>query len=245
MPAGGRLQISTRAVGGDFVQGRFQGAKAKQYVAIEVFDSGAGMDEETRSRIFEPFFTTKESGKGTGLGLAVVFGIVQTHKGYIEVESGVGAGTTFHIYFPVEAFGSPSPDNLSKLVDTSVVGHETILLVEDEPMLSEITKMALTSNGYVVLSAKDGLQAFDVYIRHFRDIQLVFTDMDLPKLAGESLVSKLIEVNPSVKIIATSGYLESEAKERILGKGVKAFVPKPYEHAKMLAMVREILDAKS
>lgn len=245
MPAGGRLRISTRVVGRDFVQERFQTAISEKYVAIEVHDTGAGMDEETKTRIFEPFFTTKESGKGTGLGLAVVFGIVQTHKGYVGVESAVGTGTVFCIYFPVEAPNSASHDIRKTAIGKVLVGHETILLVEDEPMLSDITKMALTSNGYTVLCAKDGFEALEVYTQHFREIQLVFSDIDLPKLAGEELVKRLREINSSMKIIITSGYLEPETKERILGLGAKAFIPKPYEHADMLSIVREILDTKN
>ena len=123
-------------------------------------------------------------------------------------------------------------------------GNETILLVEDEPMLQQITSMALASKGYRVLHAKDGLEALEVYEKHRREIRLVVTDMDLPKLSGEELVRRMREMNSSVEIIVTSGYLEPEVKERVLQSDARAFLAKPYEHPQLLALVRKVLDAK-
>ena len=245
MPAGGRLRIATAVIDGIELRMQFPRASAAAHVVIEVKDSGTGMDEATRARIFEPFFTTKDADKGTGLGLAVVFGIVQTHNGHISVDSAIGDGTIFRIYFPVETPRPANVDHRTEVSEGSGGGGETILFVEDEPMLYEISRMALTGNGYTVLYAKDGLEAIDVYRRHYSDIRLVLTDMDLPKLSGEDLVKKLLAINPSLKIIIASGYLEPEVKSRVLQSGAKAFLAKPYAHAEMLAKVRSALDEKT
>jgi two-component system cell cycle sensor histidine kinase/response regulator CckA len=244
MHAGGRIRIQTNLADGSHVRQRFPTALSDKYVSIEVRDTGAGMDEATKTRIFEPFFTTKESGKGTGLGLAVVFGVVQTHKGFIDVESQIGKGTTFCIYLPVEVTQSVGPNKLTTGFEESVGGHETILFVEDEPLLFETSKMALASKGYRVLYAKDGFEAIDMYRQHFKEIQLVLTDMDLPKLGGEKLIKALLEINSKLRIIFASGYVEPEVKAKVLKSGAKAFLAKPYDHVAMLATVREVLDAK-
>jgi CheY-like chemotaxis protein len=244
MPAGGKLRIQTNVVDGDRVRQRFPNALAKQYIAVEVRDTGMGMDEATKTRLFEPFFTTKEAGKGTGLGLAVVFGVVQTHKGYIDVESMVGAGSTFRVYLPVEVPQFASPKDRAKGFDELAGGNETILIVEDEPLLYETTKIALVTKGYKVLYAKDGFEALDLYRQRVNEIHLVLTDMDLPKLGGEKLAKALLEINPKLKIIFSSGYVEPDLIAKVLESGAKAFLPKPYEVVTMLAKVREVLDAK-
>jgi CheY-like chemotaxis protein len=244
MPAGGRLRIQTNVVEGALVRQRFPTASLNNYVAIEVRDTGMGMDEATKARLFEPFFTTKETGKGTGLGLAVVFGVIQTHKGYIDVVSAIGAGSTFRVYLPVEVPQFASPEDRVRGFDESMGGNETILIVEDEPLLYETTKIALVSKGYKVLYAKDGFEALDVYRQHFKEIQLVLTDMDLPKLGGEKLAKALLEINPKLKVIFASGYVEPQVIAKVLESGAKAFLPKPYEVITMLAKVREVLDAK-
>jgi two-component system cell cycle sensor histidine kinase/response regulator CckA len=244
MPAGGRLQIQTNVVDGDRVRKRFPIALSDRYVVIEVRDTGTGMDEATKTKIFEPFFTTKESGKGTGLGLAVVFGVVQTHKGFIDVESEIGKGSTFRVYLPVEVVQPTAPNKRKGGFEETAGGHETILFVEDEPLLYETSKIVLISKGYKVLYAKDGLEAIDEFRKHFKEIQLVLTDVDLPKLGGEKLVNTLLEINPKLKIIFASGYIEPKVKAKILKSGAKAFLAKPYDHVAMLAKVREVLDAK-
>lgn len=244
MPAGGRLLIQTNVVDGDRVRQRFPNALSDRYIVIEVRDSGTGMDEATKTRIFEPFFTTKETGKGTGLGLAVVFGVVQTHKGFIDVESEIGKGSAFRVYLPVEVAQSTAPNKRKGEFEETAGGYEIILFVEDEPLLYETSKMALVSKGYKVLYAKDGLEAIDVFRQHSREIHLVLTDMDLPKMGGEELVKVLLEINPKLKIICASGYVEPETKAKVLKSGAKAFLAKPYDPAAMLAKVRETLDIK-
>jgi PAS domain S-box-containing protein len=245
MPAGGRLRIETKVLDGPLVRQRFPNAVSKNYIAIEVRDSGTGMDEATKTRIFEPFFTTKESGKGTGLGLAVVFGVVQTHKGFIDVESEIGQGSAFRVFLPVEVAESTASNKHEAGFEESRGGNETILFVEDEPLLYETSKMALDSKGYRVLYAKDGLEALDVYRQHFKEIHLVVTDMDLPKMGGEKLVEALLKINPKLKVIFVSGYVEPEIKAKVLEWGAKAFLAKPYDPKTMLAKVREVLDAKN
>ena len=244
MPAGGTIRIRTRIVEEDLVRQRFPNAPSEKFVALEVQDSGTGMDETTKTRIFEPFFTTKESGKGTGLGLAVVFGIVQTHKGYINVESALGAGSTFRIYLPAETASQSGAMGQKIKIEQSLGGLESILIAEDEALLFETTKMALVSKGYKVFYAKDGLEALELYRQHHREIALVLTDMDLPRLGGEGLIKSLLEVNPKLRIIFSSGFVEPEVKTRVLDLGAKAFLAKPYEPSRMLALVRDVLDAK-
>jgi two-component system cell cycle sensor histidine kinase/response regulator CckA len=242
MHTGGRIRIQTNLVEGSLVRQRFPVASAEKYVSIEVRDTGTGMDEATKTRIFEPFFTTKESGKGTGLGLAVVFGVVQTHKGYIDVESEIGQGSAFRVFLPVEITESTATDRQKARFEESRGGQETILVVEDETLLYETTKMVLVSKGYEVLYAREGFEAIDVYRKHFKEIHLVLTDMDLPKLGGEQLIKTLLEINPKLKVIFSSGYVEPEVKARLLESGAKAFLAKPYDPLALLAKVRAVLD---
>jgi len=245
MPAGGKLRIRTTVVEAREILQRFSQAASEKYVAIEVQDTGTGMDEATKTRIFEPFFTTKETGKGTGLGLAVAFGVIQTHKGFIDVQSELGKGTTFRVYLPIEAHQPEKKSVVKVKFEDSPSGTETILFVEDEPLLYETSQIALVSKGYKVLYAKNGLEAIEMYRNHYSEIQLVLTDMDLPKLGGEQLVRELLEINPKLKIIFASGYVEPEVKAKVLASGAKAFLPKPYEPATLLAKVREILDSQT
>jgi PAS domain S-box-containing protein len=242
MHAGGRLRIQTNLVDGSLLRHRFPNVVAEKYVLLEVQDSGTGMDEATKARIFEPFFTTKELGKGTGLGLAVVFGVVQTHKGFIDVESEIGKGSAFRIYLPAEETHPEVKISRARFEDARG-GSETILIVEDEVLLYETTKMTLASKGYAVLYARDGLEALDVYRKHHKDIGLVLTDMDLPKLGGEKLIETLAQINPNLRIVFASGYVDPEVKEKVLQLGAKAFLAKPYDPITLLGMVRRVLDA--
>jgi PAS domain S-box-containing protein len=242
MPEGGTLFISTQIISKEEIQIRFPLAPSKNYAVIEVSDTGMGMDESTKSRIFEPFFTTKKSNKGTGLGLSTVFGIARSHNGYIDVESKPGEGTIFGVYFPLEERTPEILNNQKIRPSEPLGGNETILLVEDEPLLSEITEMALVSNGYKVFTAKDGLEAVETYQKHFADLHLVLTDIELPKISGEELVKRLIAIKSSTKIIITSGHLEVEMKERILTLGAKSFLSKPYDQVQILSIIRKVLD---
>jgi len=242
MPEGGSLSISTQTVEAGKVRQKFPKSKNSDYVLVEVSDTGTGMDEETRLRIFEPFFTTKGEGKGTGLGLAVVFGILALHHGFTEVTSAPGHGSTFSLYFPVnleeiEPFyiNSESPRDANG-------GTETILLVEDEEMLRELAKLSLKGKGYRVITASDGDEAIRIYRTHHKEIDLVISDMGLPKLDGYSSFKELKQINPAIKFVIASGYIDPAEKSEFLKSGIKEFIQKPYVPNDLLSKIRKILD---
>jgi CheY-like chemotaxis protein len=202
------------------------------------------MDESTRLRIFEPFFTTKEFGKGTGLGLAVAFGIMESHGGFIDVESEPGKGTTLSLYFPVNRDDRDIFDFKRGHSDKIAGGSETILFVEDEVLISELTKVDLTSKGYTVLTALDGNEAVQIYREQYKAIDLVICDLGLPGLMGYDVLRKMKQINPGIRFILASGYLEQVQKAAIFELGANDILQKPYEFDKMLRSVREVLDGK-
>ena len=242
MPAGGKLTISTGLVSRSTLRQRFPDAAAHLYEQIDVSDTGFGMDESTRTRIFEPFFTTKERGKGVGLGLAVVFGIISSHNGFIYVDSARGKGTVFHLLFPVPERVVAELQLQDALTSNVEGGNETILLVEDEELLRDAAKEILSSSGYTVLTAGDGEEATQIYSLHKKDIALVVSDYGLPKIQGDELFKNVKDMNPKVKAIFASGYLEPHLKSMLLNAGVKDFIQKPYVPAEILKKVREAID---
>lgn len=243
MPDGGTLSIRTKRVAGSTIAERFSGVTAPEYVLIEVSDTGTGMDEETKRRVFEPFFTTKERGKGTGLGLAVVFGIMESHGAFIDVESEISSGTTFSLYFPVKANGLEMLEMSKEIPEDVHAGAETILLVEDEEELRNLAEVVLTKKGYVVLTARDGEEAIETYRHRHRDIALVVSDLGLPKLSGEDVLRRLKEFNPDVRLLLVSGFVEPEQKAEILKAGAIEVLSKPYSPNELLKKVRDALDA--
>jgi PAS domain S-box-containing protein len=244
MDGKGTLTVSARLVRGETVRHRFVNAKSSTYIEVTVADTGAGMDEATRRRIFEPFFTTKTFGKGTGLGLAVVFGIMESHSGFIDVASEVGRGTTFSLYFPIKSFSVESVSDQSIIQKEAVGGTEVILVVEDEETLKESVRQILTVNGYTVLSAEDGEQAMAMLDRFHNDIALVICDLGLPKFSGLEVLKKLKALNPSVKFILGTGYIEPAERTAVLREGANDIVLKPYITNEFLRRVRDVLDAK-
>ncbi len=242
MPNGGTLSLTTRQIHADDVRARFPGAAGGEYVKATVSDSGTGMDERTLARIFEPFFTTKEVGKGTGLGLAVVFGIVETHKGFIDVQSAVGKGTSFHLYFPVQIRSIPPAAVARTEVEDIAGGKETILFVEDEEMLKELITGVLEGKGYTIMTAGDGEEMIRKYSRHREEIELIISDIGLPKLDGFEAFKRIKATDPEVRVILASGYLEPHAKSEILKAGAKEFIQKPYSPDEVLKKVRQVLD---
>jgi PAS domain S-box-containing protein len=245
MQSGGVLTISTSMPTGSSVRNRHPDAVAESYICIEVVDTGAGMAAEVRNRIFEPFFTTKEKGKGTGLGLAVVFGIVQTHHGFVDVESELGKGATFRLYLPV----SHDIEHLEEAAKRETIeeipgGTETLLIVEDETALNENLNAVLTGKGYTVLSAFDGLTAVKIYTERQKEIALVLTDLGLPKMTGMEEFKRIRQLNPTVRIIVATGYLDPEMRSELLKAGVQKFIYKPYNPKEVLKVVREVLDGK-
>ena len=244
MTRGGRLLIRTEAVQIDDAYVKFHAnARPGQFVCLQVGDTGTGMDEATIKRIFEPFFTTKGAGKGTGLGLATVYGIVKQHSGWIEVISRVGSGTTFKIFLPV----SDRPDELPATTDLPAGqvrgGHETILVVEDEPVLRDLAQLILQDCGYLVLQAASGVDALTVWQRHQGTVDLLLTDMVMPDgLSGKDLAESLTANKPGLKVIFTSGYNVEEIGD-IPHKNGSRFLQKPYSHSTLAQAVRECLDS--
>ena len=243
-PAGerktGRITISAATLRGETVRTTFKEAIAPMYIRVSVADTGAGISEEVRGRIFEPFYTTKPTGKGTGLGLAVVYGIVKSHYGFIDLETRPGSGTTFHIYlvaYPEEKHIAPPKAN-----EKIVGGTETILVVEDEEALRTLLTELLQSYGYTVIQAEDGAAGLDKFTRHREEISAVITDMGLPRMSGHDLFMRIREIDPSSCIVLASGYLDPELKSRLFSLGARAFLQKPYQPAEVLRVIRVVID---
>jgi CheY-like chemotaxis protein len=238
----GLITIQTRLVNAEELIDHKIHAAMGSYVAVTVSDTGMGMSAITKQRIFEPFFTTKEPGKGTGLGLAVVYGIVKSHQGFIDVKSEIGRGTDFVLYFPARRSQATEKKPLMQSLRGVPGGSETILLVEDEMALMELLKNLLQNKGYTVLTATDGLEAVELYTRNKDTIHLVLSDHGLPKLSGSEVFKRMKQLNPKVKAILASGYIEPNQKSEIFKSGIKDFVQKPYDPQEVLRKVREVLD---
>ncbi len=243
MPAGGKLILRTHAGSRSEVSSYFPEATSERYVRVSISDTGAGMDESTRQRIFEPFFTTKAKGKGTGLGLSVVYGVVKNHNGFVRVDSEIGRGTTFHLYFPAPIrFVQPVEKTQGSLVDIPG-GSESILIVEDEEPLLNVLSGLLKSKGYRVYVAHDGFEAVETYEEHRNDIAVVVSDLGLPKMTGQDAFLRMKSVNPRVKVIFGTGYLDPELKTELLNLGAKGFLAKPYSQDELLKRIRDLIDS--
>ena len=244
MPQGGRLRIETARVeiDGDGARRRPETRKGC-FVRLTVADTGTGISAETLPKIFEPFFTTKEFGKGTGLGLATVYGIVQQHKGWISVESEVGVGTQFHMHLPaLEGMPLPVAVGLGE-PEKSVGGGETILLVEDEAEVRAVARFALVRQGYQVIEAEHGAKALEAWAQHAGKIKLLLTDVVMPGgISGVDLALRLRQEQPGLRVIYMSGYSpEMAGKSFALREGVN-FLPKPFDMATLTRVVRSSLD---
>ena len=203
------------------------------------------MDLETRKHIFEPFFTTKGVGKGTGLGLATVYAIVKSHNGFITVSSNVGSGTTFYIHLPTDpGLPEPEPARPAAPVAASKGRGETILVVDDEDAIRRVLTRVLERSGYRVVSASDGAQACEYYADHMDEIALVLTDMMMPVMDGAATISAVLSMNPSARIVASSGLHVAENTAKAHALGVHDFLPKPSETATVLRAIRGVLDRK-
>jgi len=241
MPAGGDIFLELRNVVLDDASVKPHSAKAGNYVKISVTDTGIGMDRKTKSRIFEPFFTTKERGRGTGLGLATVYGIIKGHKGFITVYSEQGRGTTFVIYLPVSA-GTMIREKTS--FEEPLRGSGTVLIVDDEETILEVTRDLIGSLGYQVMTAKNGREAFKIYMAEKDRIDLVILDMIMPEMGGRETLKKLKEANPDVKVILSSGYSMNGQAASLMKEGCRAFVQKPYSLRDLSRKVKEVLDGE-
>jgi PAS domain S-box-containing protein len=242
MPEGGTLTLEAADVTVDEAHaGRHVAARPGAYVRLRVADTGAGIPPEVRERIFEPFFTTKGPGQGTGLGLAVVHGIVEQHRGWVEVASEPGRGSRFDVYLPRSPRPTPPPAPAPAAAPAR--GTETVLLADDEPMIRTLGRAILEPRGYRVLLAADGQEAVDVFRREQGHIDLVILDLTMPRLSGRDACRELARLDPNVRVLLSSGYAADQAGA--LGEaGVRGFVGKPYRPADLTAAVRAALDAK-
>ncbi len=245
MPKGGRLTIGidTPTIDENYVKSHAD-AHAGRFVRLRVTDTGIGMDDVTLHRIFEPFFTTKDVGKATGLGLATVYGIVKQHEGWVEVNSEPNKGATFDVFFPA------SEKNLASKKEKPVLpeaapggGSETILIVEDEPILREMARDILSGYGYHIFEASSGKEALGTWQQKSDEIDLLLTDMVMPEgISGAELARQLLVNHPDLKIIFTSGYTANEVNTKLLVKMKARYLQKPYSHADLAKTVRECLD---
>jgi len=246
MPKGGRITISTALVRWDEAGAALNAARqVGQFARLSVSDTGCGMDEATLKRIFEPFFTTKEAGKGTGLGLATVHGIVAQHKGWVEVESQVGQGTTFSIFLPVVAEPVASTEEADEPAPLQR-GRETILVVEDDLKVQRVVAQALRVLGYRVFEAPNGQEAMKIWLAHGAEVDLLLTDMVMPEgMTGLELVERLQTSRPGLKAIISSGYSAEMVHAGVPDKAGVIYLPKPYSAQTLAEAVRRCLDLKA
>jgi CheY-like chemotaxis protein len=248
MPQGGRLIIGAESVCCDASYAAHNpDATVGEFVCVSVTDTGSGMDRATKERLFEPFFTTKEVGKGTGMGLATVYGIVKQHGGWIEVVTAPGCGTTFKVFLPVSteidhevAAEKPPPPA------AIVRGHETILVVEDESFLREFVQTVLQNYGYEILIASDGHEALRLWNERNGNIDLLLTDMVMPGgMTGKELVEVLGAKKPDLKAIYTSGYSVDVLGAELKWDDERTFLQKPYQSHVLVQTVRNCLDEET
>jgi PAS domain S-box-containing protein len=242
MPDGGTLRIETKNVVLDENHRRNQPELSSgKFVLLAVADTGQGIDKTILENIFDPFFTTKEVGKGTGLGLAMVYGIVKSHHGHITCVSKPGEGTTFEIYLPAVEHSQRAS---TIVTGTEVLrgGHETVLLVDDDDSLRELGEQILEAYGYTVMSAPDGEGALQVYQECRDRIDLVVLDLSMPGMGGALCLQGILEIDPQAKVVIASGYSFNGETEKVTETGAKAFIQKPYDVQQMLRVVREVID---
>ncbi len=239
MPAGGELTITTEntILKDAFVQPH--SLPAGRYVKISIADTGSGMDPDTMSKIFDPFFTTKEVGHGTGLGLASAYGIVKNHDGIIDVSSHPGQGSTFNIYLPAVDMDATA----ESAADVRLVsGNGKILLIDDETMILDIGCEMLEKLGYEVLTAASGAAALEIFRANRADVDMVVMDMIMPDLGGVELFAKLQEIRPDIRVLLSSGYSINEQAAKILARGCRGFIQKPFSLHEFSQKVRKIMD---
>ncbi len=248
MERGGTLSIALNSIdiAEDYAQSH-PDARPGPHVSLRISDTGCGMDTYLITRIFEPFFTTKEVGKGTGLGLATVYGIVKQHNGWVEVTSQPNCGTTFTVFFPASvATAQTASEEIAPLTPITG-GNETILVVEDEPVLREMAQMILEECGYHVLLAGNGKEALEIWERHPRSVDLLFTDMVMPAgMSGMELANRLLQQRGDLHVVFASGYTVDDISTEFLQRNNHArFLQKPYTRTSLVRVVREALDGNA
>jgi CheY-like chemotaxis protein len=243
MPMGGKLKIETANMELDQAYTwNHPGSKVGSYVMLAVTDTGTGMDAGTLTHIFEPFFTTKERGKGTGLGLATVYGVVKQSNGYIWVDSAPGKGASFQIYLPRHV-GEPAVDEQKTDLGEKLRGSESILLVEDAEPLRKLAQTFLAAAGFRVLSAASGEDALEVAAQHGGTFDLLLTDVVMPGMNGRVLAEQLLPRQPGMKVLYMSGYTDSFiAGHGVLDPGGTQLLHKPFTEEVLIHKVREVLD---
>ena len=243
MPEGGQLVIETGVT--SLEEGylkQYPYMMAGRYAVLSVSDTGIGMDEKTRERIFEPFFTTKGPDKGTGLGLAMVYGIVKQHNGFIHVYSEPGKGTTFRVYFP--EVDAPADAKVIASQGVARGGNETILLAEDNESVRHLTEQTLVSFGYKVLIACDGEEAVDIFRRNGKETAMAVLDVVMPKMGGKQAYDEITKISPGLKVLFLSGYSANAIHDSfVLHPGIP-FLQKPFGPSTLARKVREVLDRK-
>ena len=239
MPDGGDLFLQTMNVTHREMKNKSYDPKPGNYVLLQVTDKGTGMDEKTIERIFEPFFTTKEMGRGSGLGLASVYGIIKGHGGYIDVDSEKGHGTTFLIYLPA------TDQSVQKTMETDeriIKGDETVMLVDDEEVVIDVGVQLLKKLGYNVLEAGSGKEAIRVFSEKRDKVDIVILDMIMPDIGGGEVYDRIKEIDPKVRVLLSSGYSIDGQATDILERGCNGFVQKPFNMKVMSTKIREILN---
>jgi two-component system, cell cycle sensor histidine kinase and response regulator CckA len=246
MPKGGKLRIETAVVDLDFLSARrHPDGRPGRFVCRSVADNGCGMEPALIQRIFEPFFTTKEMGKGTGLGLATVYGVVKQYQGWIEVQSEVGAGSTFKIFLPASDQVAPATADTAPLPENLQGSKETVLLAEDESALLELMQYVLGQYNYNILTASCAAQALKVWEENEGRVDLLLTDVVMPGgISGRELAAELKKRKPGLKVILTSGF-NAAMLAREPGTGDTTFLPKPYLPDTAAKLIRETLDAEA
>jgi len=248
MADGGRLVLQTENVFLDEKSCRdFPGFAPGEYDLLAISDTGMGMDNEIIEHIFEPFYTTKEIGKGTGLGLAMVYGIVKNHNGFIYCESIPGQGTTFKIYLPVIEAKSQEPGAERKCEkEMPAGGSETILLVDDEEAILEIGREFLEHSGYTVITAESGEDAIEIVSKaHTSSPDVVILDLNMPGMGGYECLQEIVKIDSGLKVLIASGYSAEFQEKKIREMGARGFIAKPYQMKQALKIVREMLDERS
>ncbi|MBA4396497.1 MAG: hybrid sensor histidine kinase/response regulator [Syntrophus sp. (in: bacteria)] len=240
MPGGGTLTLEARNTVLEEGESLPFEAPPGPYVRVSIRDTGVGMDEKTVDRVFEPFFTTKEMGHGAGLGLASAYGIIKSHGGFISVASKVGEGTTFDLYLPASR-EKAAP--VAERPETIVQGRETILLIDDEDVIIEVSREILEMLGYRVWAVRTGQEAIALYKSRKKEIDLVILDMIMPGMSGGDTFDHLKALNPAIKVILSTGYsLTGQARE-IMARGCRGFIQKPYKIERLSQKVREVLES--
>ncbi len=246
MPTGGNLEISTCQVTVEKGKHHLHSyLSIGSYAQVNIRDTGIGMDEETQLRLFEPFFTTKDVGRGTGLGLSVVYGIIKQHHGEIRVQSKLGQGTTFSLYFPIAE--SPAteeetqPEQQSDEIPQQTMGSETILVVEDDPDIRLIISETLEEQGYTILTAGDGEEGVHMFEQHHASVALVIADIMMPKMKGREFQEHIRKQRGTTKVLVISGYQEMDLQRRNLLDPASAFLQKPFGIDELIIKVSEII----